>query len=286
VKLMSFRKGDADVIINAPPQEVGNLEKEGFRVVRWAQYLSAPWGAIADSANPSSAWSKLGVRQAAQHAIDCPALVKGLLFGESEAPTQMASKADWAYNPDVVGYPFNPTKAKQLLADAGYATGFKTKYTYQAQNAANQSMAEAMARYLGDVGITVELNPVPSAKLQEYEFAGTPWDGLVFNGPPPYGDVAAGMRERYWGDGKNFCQMIAPDDYKQAIDKAVTAPDFDTKQKWTREAGKLMTDKYALMLMCYFFLGLSAEQTNVHDTGIGKVPSLNWTPADTWISKK
>ena len=78
-------------------------------------------GGVFDSANPKSPFANLKVRQAAQYAIDGAAIVKGIFYGEAEPANQFAYKGHWGYNPSVVGYPYNPTKAKQLLAEAGFA---------------------------------------------------------------------------------------------------------------------------------------------------------------------
>ena len=80
-----------------------------------------------DSANPNSPFAKLKVRQATQHAIDTKAIAQTIFNGEAEPANQWIYKGHWAYNPALKGYPYNPAKAKQLLKEAGYPNGFKTK---------------------------------------------------------------------------------------------------------------------------------------------------------------
>ncbi len=45
------------------------------------------------------------------------AIVKAIFYGEAEPANQWIYKGHWGYNPSVIGYPYNPTKAKQLLQE-------------------------------------------------------------------------------------------------------------------------------------------------------------------------
>jgi hypothetical protein len=80
--------------------------------------------------------------------------------------------------------------------------------------------------------------------------------------------------------------MLVPEDYSRAVQNAVAAPDFKTKQKWTREAMRLLTDKYALMLMVYYQWSFAVGQTYVRDHGIlQSANTVQWTPEDVWLAK-
>ena len=150
-------------------KDLAGLEKVGFIVTR---RLPGSGGQtmLPDSANPDSPFSKLQVRQAVKHAIDNAAIVKTILSGEAEVLNQWIYKGHWGYNPDVVGYPYDPAKAKQLLAAAGYANGFKTKLTYGVGNPNDQVFATVHG-YFKDVGIQLELNPVNTGQYDQLRAA-------------------------------------------------------------------------------------------------------------------
>jgi peptide/nickel transport system substrate-binding protein len=96
------------------------------------------------------------VRQAINYAIDKTSIIKNIL-GVNEQPLagQVVSKPyDTLVNPTLSAYPYDPTKAKQLLAQAGYPNGFSielglTSGTYVAQ----AQIAQVIAQELGAVGI-------------------------------------------------------------------------------------------------------------------------------------
>jgi len=83
-----------------------------------------------DGSNKNSPFYDLKVRQAVAYAIDTKSIVNAIGSGYLIQTNQPSAPGLWSYNPDVVGYPYNPQKAKQLLAEAGYPNGFKTTFYY------------------------------------------------------------------------------------------------------------------------------------------------------------
>jgi hypothetical protein len=90
---------------------------------------------------------------------------------------------------------------------------------------------------------------------------------------------------RYAGTG-SYMQMAFPEEYLKAVRNAITAPDFETKQKWTQEAIKLMIDKYCLQIMIFFPPEFAVSQKYLHDHGVYETPNtIAWTPEDAWLEK-
>jgi peptide/nickel transport system substrate-binding protein len=98
--------------------------------------------------------TKLKVRQAIISAIDRATMSKQLIQGDSKVidtpcfPSQFGCDVSAA-----VKYPYDPAKAKQLLAEAGYPNGFDTELvTYSAPQ-----LAAAIQNYLKAVGINLRI---------------------------------------------------------------------------------------------------------------------------------
>jgi peptide/nickel transport system substrate-binding protein len=64
--------------------------------------------------------SDVNVRQAISYAIDRQLIVDHLLEGQASLATGLLSPSNWAYEPDVKTYAYDPEKAKALLDEAGY----------------------------------------------------------------------------------------------------------------------------------------------------------------------
>jgi len=280
---LSLRRGETDIILTLASKPLAGLEKDGL-VVTGVRMGSGVRGLVPDSVNPKSPFADVRVRQAAQYAIDTEAIVKAIFYGKNEPINQYVSKAHWGYNPSVVGYPYNPTKARQLLAEAGYPNGFKTKILWLSTPEDDQVFA-AVQGYFKAVGIDAELDPAPGGRYDQTTSGGK-WEGLLMASRSGNPDVVAPLAMWYSGSGKYYTQMLVPDDYAKAIQNAVTASDFRTKQKWTQEAMKLMIDKYCLLIPIFCGSEFAVSQPSVRSHGFMETPFTGmWTPEDAWLSR-
>ncbi len=282
---MSFKKGETDVALSIAAKDMGALAKEGFVVAR----RPPPSGVLCmapDSANPNSPFAKLKVRQAAQHAINTKAIAESIFNGEAEPANQWIYKGHWAYNPTLKGYPYNPAKAKQLLKEAGYPTGFKTKLSYLISTGAeNDKLMTAVQGYLQAVGIDAQLDPIQRARWNQLAIQGGKWEGLMWAGVSPNPDIAAVLATRYGNTG-SYAAMLYPDDYLKAVKNAVTAPS-SKKVEATKEAMKLLTEKHALLIVFSTMPDAAVSRNIIHDHGLYGNPNPGWwTPEDAWIDNK
>ena len=189
-RVAAFKSGAVDWIDNVPPSMVAEFKKmpgvKTFTAISGNNlYIDFP------SYNPASPFSKLKVRQAAAQAIDMDAIIKSVLFGQGERYAEVG-KGSAGYDPELKPYAYNPKQAKQLLAEAGYPTGFDTPcYILTTPREPNiKEMGEAMFAYLGQVGIR--------CRVQGLEYGA--WINLGRrgrNGPPEMDGVLSWM----WSQG-------------------------------------------------------------------------------------
>jgi peptide/nickel transport system substrate-binding protein len=166
-RLAQLRTNEVDIIA-VSRERVPEVKAAGFNVFSKLNdqvvvvYMQQQWDAvpIADKR----------VRQALNLALDKEALMQFVFAGQG-VPAVMypigsygiAGGADASLKP----YPYDPQKAKQLLAEAGYPNGFETRiYSYVTADLPELNrLAEAVADYLGKVGVKAKITPMDRAAL-------------------------------------------------------------------------------------------------------------------------
>lgn len=185
------------------------------------------------------------VRQAIAYAVDTEAITTALLgngtYGTSS--TQWALPGSAEFNSDIAGYGYDVEKAKQLLADAGYADGFELTINFQVGDFA-KSVCQIIQAELAEVGITVTLNQIEVANYAN--FLGE-WDGILFHpmglGNGQFSQVAANMIPGARFGGSTFLH----DEKSVGLIQEAVASDAETLSKNLKEAvGILFQDNVEL----------------------------------------
>jgi peptide/nickel transport system substrate-binding protein len=109
------------------------------------------------------------VRQAIAYGINRDEMIQGVLLGLGKPATGPYKPGTWVYNPDVKMYPYNPQKAKELLAQAGWrdtdgdgildknGQPFVFEIITNQGNEVRSKCAEIIQRRLGEIGIKVKI---------------------------------------------------------------------------------------------------------------------------------
>ena len=174
-RLLSLRGGELDMA-EIYPQDVKEIQALGkFTILKLNSGIgSALTSLMADSGHADSPFSKLQVRQAMSYAVNTKAIVDSIYYGQYLTTNQWGMPGSPVFNPNVKGYPYDPAKAKQLLADAGYPNGFKYKYMFQSEYA---NEATAVQGFLKAVGIDVDLEPITQGRWSTAAQQG--WNGAI-----------------------------------------------------------------------------------------------------------
>lgn len=107
------------------------------------------------------------VRQAFCYAVDIPSIVD-VAWGVSALPnTGLMPDNAWYSNPIEDAYEFNPEKAKELLAEAGYPDGLKITLHIDNNNY-RKTVAEMLPSMLAESGIEIEVVPMEKAAYNEW----------------------------------------------------------------------------------------------------------------------
>jgi len=99
---------------------------------------------------------KKEVRHALAYAIDREKIVKDIQRGYANVTDTMLAEGHWARADNLPTYPYDPAKAKQLLAQAGYPNGFSFTFRTSTDAEAN-SRAQVVQAMLKQVGVNMSI---------------------------------------------------------------------------------------------------------------------------------
>lgn len=157
----ALQSGQVD-IASLPPAQVDRLAgQKGLEVKRIGSFRVIYVGI--DTNNPVLQNAKL--RQAIDHAVDREAISTRLLKGLGRPIGQMVTPVTFGYDETVRPTAYDPTRARQLLKEAGYG-GEKIAFQYPNNRfALGEQVAQAVGGYLSAVGINVELQGMEYAAM-------------------------------------------------------------------------------------------------------------------------
>ncbi len=113
------------------------------------------------------------VRKAIAYAIDRKSLVDSFLKGYAIAADGIFPPSMRVYSHKATAYTFNPRKAKELLREAGFKNGLPGIYSLDVHNTPSViTQAEFVKANLLDIGVRIEINPIPWHSLVEKTVAG------------------------------------------------------------------------------------------------------------------
>ncbi len=168
-RIASLKTGAADMVMQVPYQNVASLSKTaGFKTVKLVPSGSTVYLAF-KSQLPTTPWANPLVREAVALAINRGAIVKNVLKGIPVSYPFLAP-SDLGYDPSISHYPFDLAKAKRLLTQAGYPSGFSTDLPYLNAQTGMSETAQAVALYLAQIGIKVTPKPLTGADFVPWVF--------------------------------------------------------------------------------------------------------------------
>jgi len=153
-RMLELRRGSINFEVNAIPFEnVAEFDKDpDFKVVKSP---GSVYQYIAFNLRDPILSKKL-VRQAIAHAIDRERICRDLQRGYAVPTDSMFAVGHWARADNLPTYPYDPAKAKQLLAQAGYPNGFSVTFKTSTDVEAN-SRAQVIQQMLKQVGINMQI---------------------------------------------------------------------------------------------------------------------------------
>lgn len=260
VRLANLRSGTLQLIDSIPPQAVTGLANESSLAVK--QMPSLGFNAFAFNCTRAPL-ADPKVRRAFTAAIDPAVIERVVYFGTGRASHGPLSPAvSWAFDPTQNGIPYDPARAKTMLAEAKGAEPVPVAITVT-NSPQMVRIAQVLQAQAGAAGFKVEIRQIDPTSLitvlrnRDFDLCMAPWSGRY--------DPDGNTFNYFTKSGpNNFAGYDGPE-VTSLLEKARSEPDHPTRAVLYKQAqAKLVED--APMLFLHFDAILQASSAK-----------LNWT---------
>jgi peptide/nickel transport system substrate-binding protein len=197
-RMAMLKKGEVDVAYNLDAAHAEEIKRDPKLQLAFSggigntalDFLEGQW-------DPKSPWHDRRVRLAANHAIDRQAISEAETLGASILTGSLIPR-EFEFALPIEPYAYDPVKAKQLLAEAGYPNGFDAGDL--SPGPPFFARGEMVANYLAAVGIRTRLRTMERAAFQAARNS-KQLRGLAVIGSGRYGNAATRIEESVLSTG-------------------------------------------------------------------------------------
>jgi ABC-type transport system substrate-binding protein len=251
--------GDLPRELHADAVERGLLRLSSTMSVDFVSvYFGGMYFTTGDEAfKPEVPWTNVKVRQALNMAINRQELLDVVFAGRGEMSViSNWSEASEGWDPEWKAlheelYGYNPERAKELLAEAGYAPG-DIKIEIWAYSSPGESehpaVADALGLYFNDIGVDANVELLDWAKVRgSYQDKTIPglWPNVISWRP-----ALEGLRNWYWSESNSHHYE---DDFLDGVyDEWNNTLDTEKRNELSRSAARHLIENFAEIPLFWF----------------------------------
>ena len=269
-RLAALKAGEVDIAYSIRGELAQELQRIPGLTLKSIVLQGAFWLYFPEQWDPKSPWHDIRVRQAANLALDRQTINDALTLGRSHVTGSIMPdmfEFYWAPPPPV----YDPVKARQLLAEAGYPNGFDAGYYTCDSSYAN--IGEAALNNLAQIGIRARLRPLERAAFIQ-GYADKKYRNIIQGASGAFGNVATRM-EAFVVKGGAYVYGSYPDIDALYPVQAVEG-DHAKRAAILTKMQQLVVDKtiYAPIWQLAFLNGVGPR---IAESGFGRIPGFAYT---------
>ena len=227
-----------------------------------------------------SPFSKQEVREAVSYALNRQEFSDAKGFGFLGPATQFIPEGYYGhFNDGRDLFAYDPDKAKELLAAAGYPNGFRTNW--YAANTMDQDMSTALTDMLSAVGIICDMEFPDAGRMTEIRSTG--WEGLLFM---PFTSLAAlpsTFRLQLDPPGVYNVSTWRPPGYEADFAALLQTPTYD--QGLAEKMHHWFSD-YMLIVPVIEQVNSYVVRNSIQDAEYGYwAVGTQWLPSNMWLKQ-
>jgi peptide/nickel transport system substrate-binding protein len=231
--LAALKAGDVDAsMFGLGPEHIPDLQKDSrFQVIVGETTNDV----IMSMNNSKKPFSDVRVRRAITHGINKPDVVKGAMFGLGRVIGTNVDPLN-PYFVDMSGaMPYDPAKAKKLLAEAGYPNGFETVLKVAPQYYYTVRTGEVLADQLQKIGVKIKIEQIEWGQWLSRVWKDADYD-LTIIGHAEAWDIAN------YANAKYYFRYDSAEFQKLFQESEVTVDDKARRELYVKMQKKLVED--------------------------------------------
>ncbi|MBO8127032.1 MAG: L,D-transpeptidase family protein [Firmicutes bacterium] len=231
--------GTCDVAFPLSPLEVQRLaKKDGIKVLTEPSHRVIYIGM--NLTKPL--FRRPEVRQALNYAIDKKALISRLLGGLAEESTSPLAPTAVGYH-RCASFPYDPQKARELLKSAGALGAKVTLWAPKGRYLQDHKVAEAVAGYLTEVGLAVELKLWEWSSYMSMLNRNSPqWDLFLLGWVPATGEAYMGLAPLFGAESRSNLTFYRNPQVEKILNEALKTEDPGERNALFAQVQELVTD--------------------------------------------
>lgn len=186
--------------------------------------------------------NRVEVRRALDMAIDKPAIIQSVFSGNASIASNPMPPAQWSYNKQLKDAPYDPAKAKALLAQAGFPNGFEISLwampVQRPYNPNAQLMAQLIQQDWAKIGVRAKIVSYEWGEYNRRAKQGGEHDAMLYGWSGDNGDPDNWLGTLLGCDavhGSNVSKWCDPA-FNALIDKARAAANVDERTALYQQA--------------------------------------------------
>jgi peptide/nickel transport system substrate-binding protein len=269
-RLAALKRGEVDMAYAVRGELGEQLRRTPGLTLKPVVGQATFWIYFTDQWEPKSPWHDRRVRLATNLAIDRAAVNQAELLGFAKITWSIIPR-NFEYYWQPPAYAYDPARAKQLLAEAGYPNGFDAG-DYSC-DAAFTNIAEPVINYLRAVGVQAKLRPLERAAFFK-GYSEKKYKGLIQGASGAFGNAATRI-EAFIAAGGTYAYGSYPD-----IDGLFReqASELDPKRRGAtlERIQQLIHDK-VIIAPIWLSAGLNGVGPRVEESGFGLIAGFAFT---------
>lgn len=247
VRASGLLAGEFDIATNIPITAAHQVKAQaGLKLLSIPSYRIFTV-ALSNLPDQKSPLHDKRVRQALNYAIDKQAIIDSLLRGEARPlKGQLLREGQIGFDPSIKDYPYDPAKAKALLAEAGFPKGFEITFKFPTgRYAQDREVAEAISGMLADIGVRAQMTSLEPGEFLR-QLSGRELQPMGYVGLAPADDPDLQMSQ-YRSDWRY--SYVSNPELDKLIDAGAQEVDREKRSDIYRKAGRIMHDEASVLFL-------------------------------------